>query len=53
MRRWRSQCGDTASLMTAFLAVRLTMPLTARSVRCQALRLANTVIVGAGIDAQG
>ena len=39
---WRSQCGDIASLMPAFLAVSLTMPLTARSVRWPPLRLANT-----------
>jgi hypothetical protein len=39
---WPNQCGDTASLMPAFLAVRLTLPLTARSVRWPPLRLQKT-----------
>ena len=37
---WRSQCGDTASLMPAFLTVRLTTPLTAHGQVAAPLRLA-------------
>src|SRR5262245_28920620 len=40
---WRSQCGDTNIVMPAFLAARLTIPLTARSVSFPPpLRFANT-----------
>jgi hypothetical protein len=50
---WRSQCGDTASLMPAFLAVRLTMPLTARSGQVAAFAAREDGIIGNGVAAQG
>ena len=49
---WRSQCGDTASLMPAFLTVRLTTPLTAHG-QVAAFAAGEGGIFGAGVAAQG